>query len=708
MLFSARFVVVAAVLATLVASSGCPEQQELPPPPPPEQECELDLNVDTTGAQLVDPGTLVEAVLCPAFDQDYFAFDVDDAGTIVSITLSMATTITNVEPAYRIVKEDGSASGAPTAFSAQDPDTNRPTRFTAAHRIEEPGRYYVIVFERSGADDGFDIVNPYTLDIELAADPDTNEPNNDDATATIVPGDGGAVTGQIGTTGDEDWYAVDVAAGAKILDVTIEANPDSSVAHTLAIVAADGVAEVAAGVVDDDETIAGVLSRRLRSRVVGGARAYVVVKAVGDAADLADTGRYELTIAVLDNPDANEGAGGNDTVETATRVNSGTQLTARLASTADQDTYRIAPGTFSPTSPGVLIVEVDVPGAVDPLVFRPQVTVLGEDVEADSTACVAGCAACDQNVCKIARLQRFVRGPGFRTAYPLRSNREVIVIVNEFGDDAFTADDYTIRFEVIADPDPGERGDDFLIPNLEFAGFANGADLRRQFNESTPRARVLSTSYPAVCTGGVDDGDDCLPLVDVPEPIAGIPEPLTHTVDCSVAGAGAQTVTATGRLSYEGDRDYFAVDVPDEGYWALDFRKTASGVASTPVELAMFVHTSKVIANTLEADETLSSCIDTTDCPTGSICVDGACWAERTDNPTFSNQVFPRGDECAFVSVDDRGNRPLIIEVTDNGINDFDPDLTYTFQLTIRCGCPDSCEVGGGLTTRCQGVPPPG
>ena len=704
-------VIVPVVVGFCVAVAGCDPEKVPPLPPPPAAQCELDLNVDTAGATAVTAGTAVDGILCPAFDQDYFAFDVDTAGTIVSISLSMATRITPLDPAYRIVKDNGAAEGEGTPFFAEDPDeANQQTDFTASHRIEVPGRYYVVVFDARAADDAFDVANPYTVTVELVTDPDQNEPNNDGDAASIVAIDGSVITGAVATIGDEDWYAIDVAAGARIVDALVTANVDSAVVHEAVLIAADGTSEVLGGLVDVvDEDDDAVVSRRLRSRVAGGARSYLVVRdRDGSRSDLSATGAYTVTIRVLDNPDVNEGATGNDDVTTATRVASGAELTASLASTADQDVYRIAPGTFSAAAPGVLIVEVEV-AAVDVTVFRPQLTILGEDPERDAPgqACVAGCAACDQSVCKNARLQRFIRGPGFRTAYPLRSNKEVVVLLNEFGDDAFQLSSYTIRFEVIRDPDVGERGDDFLIANLEFAGFANGADLARQFEESTPRARPLTTTFPAVCTGEAGDSVGCLPIIAVPAPIDGIDPDLTTTVDCSAAGAGDQTVTASGRLSYDGDRDYFRVDVPDEGYWALDFRYSATGPANTPVELAMFVHAGNVIANTLEAEQTQGGCRDSSECPVNSICVDNGCWAESTTNDTFSNRVFPASDECSFVSVADRGNRPLILEVTDNGINDFDTNLAYSFQLTIKCGCPTACNIGGGLADRCQGVSAP-
>jgi len=704
--FNAAMTMVAATaLATMTACP--PPEVEPPPPPPPDDECELDLNFDTTGAAVVgtDP---VSGVLCPAFDQDLFAFDVAAAGTIVTIDLSMATPLTRVNPAYRIVKDNGTAEGASTPFSGEDPSKSQgeATDFSASHRIEEPGRYFVLVSDARFVDDGFDIANPYTLGVTLTDDPDDNENNNTPATAAAVTA-GTPIVGQIATTDDQDWFVVSVPAGAKLLDLQLSAATDTGIEHEVVIFEADGQTQIIGTLASDNGPVVGSSSLRLRTRVAGGAETLILVRdKTGDNATLEAGNSYTLTATVIDNPDLNETPAGNDTVATATTVTSGTQLQASLASTADQDIYRIRPpANASRANPSVLIISIDIPG-VDVRTFRPQVSVLAVDPEAaaNQQGCRAACAACDQNVCKDARLQRFIAGGTYQTAVSLRDARDLLVAVNEFGDDAFQdGAGYTIRFEVVADPDPDE-GDDVLIPNLEFAGFANDEDLERQFQDSKARARVLATTFPPVCTG-TGDPVGCLPLVDVPTPIPGVPAEFTKTVDCSAPGAGDQTVVASGRLTFEGDRDYFRIDVPAEGYWGLDFNYRLTGAATTPVELTLFVRADDgLIANTLEAEQTLPTCLDTVDCPAGSICVDEACWADGDGNATFASRTFPAAGECAFVSVVDRGDRPIYLEVTDNGINDFDIDVAYSFSMTVRCGCPTSCNRGAG---NCQGVAAP-
>jgi hypothetical protein len=694
-----------------------------PPPPPPDEEngeCALDLNQDTTGAEAIVPGTPATGLLCPQFDQDLFAFDVATPGVIVQLTLSMDTAQTRVNPAYRILKDDGTATGAPTPFSGEDPQKSQgePTNFTAAHRLPDVGRYYVLVSDARFVDETFDVVNPYALRINLVPDPDVQEPNGNDATATVVAS-GTSVTAQLATVGDEDWYAIDVPAGAQVLDVVVDGNADSGVNVVATLVAADGQTELLGAPLQAPTPPTGRVGARLRSRVVGGERTYVVIKdddGVDSQLDPA-LGGYTVTFTVLGNPDANEGDSGNDDPATATSAGNGTTLVAALATTADQDLYRVDGGSSSRNAPKVLVVELDWQGPIDARTFQPQVTVLGVDPEVDNRACNAACAFCDEALCKTARLQRFVDKASFQTAFPLRDGSDALVLVNEVGDDAFQDGvGYTIRFTVIDDPDPGERGDDFLIPNLEFAGFANGDDLDRQLQRSRERARVLGTAYPAVCADGADPVvEQCLPLEAVPDPVPGINEDATQVIDCDNPNAAPVQLTATGRLTYEGDRDYFRLDLPPRGYFALDFDYALSGSSTTPLELALFVYNARgnrPIANTLEATQTQGSCLASFECPAGSICVDGACWSESDDNPTFAAHAFPEGGECSFVSpfdspFDATTPQPFLLEVVDNGINDFDTDVTYSFTVDVRCGCPVACNPGTPANNRCQGVADP-
>ncbi len=740
--FQARFVVVAAVAA---AGVGCDPPPSVDDAGIEDQACELDLNFDTTGAETPPAGAAGHGILCPSFDVDLWAFEAA-AGDIVTLHITMPVgSITAVNPAYKIIKDNGTPDGEPTSFSGEDParvNNADPTDFTAAHRIETAGRYYVAIQDARFVENGFDIVNEYGIEISLQPDPDANEPNNNEATAT--PEAAGTFTGQIATTGDEDWYAVTVPAGAQIVDVTVTAvgdrdgtdgadgdeDADSGVDHVVRLVAADGQTDLLAAplvqprLANGDLDPAAPVTARLRVRAPGGATAYVVIADDdGEQSQLdAALGAYTVTLTVVANPDVNEGAGANDDAVTATVIASGAQLDAVIATEADQDFYKIAAGAgTTQANPKVLVLTIETNAAISDA-YQPQVTILGVDPETDNQACNASCAVCDANKCKEPRLQRFIDSATFRTAYPLRDTQAVFVVVNEANDDAFEeGTGYSIRAEVIDDPDPGEAGDDFLIANLEFAGFANGDDLAAQYDNSIDRARVLSTDYLPTCDDDAVAGDvTCLDLAPVPEPIAlgGFPADKRIAADCSDPGMGPRSVTATGRLSYEGDRDYFKIDgLPTRAYFALNLTYAATGAGQTPVELALFVHNANgtVISNTLEAQQTKSGCLSTEDspgddvdtgCPDGSICVDTNCWQESDTNATFNSHVFPdSADECSFISNFDEP--PYFLEVVDNGINDFDPNVTYTIDVDILCGCPAECNVGGGLETRCQGMPDP-
>ena len=712
-------------IVIVVTLTGCPPPVVEPPPrSAPEAQCALDTNFDSSGAAVLTPGTASTGILCPAFDRDFFAVDVEADETILQVTVSMTTGLTAASPAYKIVKDDGSLEGVPTPFAAEDATASREAvNYSVSHRLDTAGRYFVIMQDARFVEDGFDIVNPYSLTVALLPDPDLNEPNNRDDVAT--PQIVGTFSGQIATTGDEDWYVVDVPAGAQIVDVTVSASADSGVAHVASIFGADGLTELLAAPLVSS-LVAGTVDVRLRARADGSQQAFIVVRdATGDLSQIDPAlGTYTVVLNLVSNPDLNEGVLGNDDMSRATPISSGTQVNADLATIADQDFYRITvPAGTTRQDPKVLIITLEFDGVLDPLIFQPQVLVRGVDPEvgAQQQACGGECAArdCDGTQCKSERLARFVDKQVFSTGYPLRDAESVLVAVNEFGDDGFQEGlGYRLSVEIIDDADPGEDGDDFLIPNLEFAGFSNGEDLRNQYEQSQDRARELATRYPELCD---DDGlpTGCLPLVDVPEPIAGLDDPTKKiVVDCAAPGAGPTSVTATGRLSYEGDRDYFSINLPAQAYFALNLSYSATGVGSTPVELAVFVHNSEgqVISNTLEATETTpvqsvppgerGNCVSARECNDTSICVDGNCWSESDTNPTFGSHTFPgAGGECSFISPFD--SPPYILEVVDNGINDFDPNLTYSFTVDILCGCPDACEVGGGLQTRCQGVPDP-
>ncbi len=724
----------AAALFVLVAAApgaGCT-------PPPlagddagPGVQCEVDTNLDVDSADELTAGAQVDGFLCPTRDTDYYAFGVPDDRSIVVVHLWMDAAITAVEPGYTVLREDGSAVDDEVHDAVHS--AGEPPDVTASHRIDVAGAYLLRVRDIEGLDNVLDVENPYHLQVDVIANPDDAEPNDDTATATATPP--GDASGVLATTGDEDWFAVPVESPGQILDVRASAPAPadgSGLKLELELYAPDGITVIdtqslLVDPLDDTQVIA-----RIRAPASGTAGTTYYVRVHDDddldADVLEAVSGYALNVALIPDPDANEGAARNDTPATATTATSGTPISAAISTRDDQDVYRVtaAAGTTR-ANPSVLLVEVAFTGTLPPA-LAPQVLVLGldpETVDADLDLCNATCDVCipyGAGRCGEARLQRFVDVSGFKTAYAVRDTRPLFVTVNDVGDDAFQeADGYTITMTLIDDPDPGEDGDDFLIPNLENAGYANEGDLNDQIDESKPRARALGTGgIPPACPSDPDTGApvdqgtdagvaaDCLPIVAVPTQSGA---QRGYTVQC---GGASGDFVAKGRISYEGDRDWFRIDLPYEGYWALDFSYDQS--ATSPVELTFFVHTvGDLIANDLVPEQvpgTPSPCGVEADqqCPADSVCVDGRCWSESGANPAFTGRVFPEASqgECAYVHVnDDRQDedlRPLFIEVTDNGINDFDVEMEYTIRLSVGCGCPAACN---GSFNSCQGVPPP-
>jgi hypothetical protein len=755
----------ALALSSLIAT-GCPPED----PPPgndagPGDVCETDLLYDAEHTQAVSLGEEVSGYLCPAFDEDWYAFDVDSAGSVVTVHMWMDTQLTNVEPVFRILRGDGQ----PTELTGRHPNLSagEVVNYVASNRVDEAGSYILLVNDAEGLDDRLDIYNPYHFTIDVSPDPDGNEPNDDDTEATPTAS-GETETGLITTGDDEDWFAVTIEQDAQILDVTATAPQDMGVDLMLEAIGSDGVSLLQGVRLADDGT---QLTGRVRVGVAGSPGAQYYVRLYGESGNLANldpaTGTYSVTIDVSADPDAQEAGGRNDTSETATVVsNPGTPstFTGSLSAANDQDFFRIPPVTASPGNPSVLVVTVTADGASDDA-LQPQVRVLAHDPElTGSQLNTCPCAVMaspddplpteppqfclDQGAgngdrCGELRFQRVMQsGSTYSFGYPIRRQRAVYVSVNDFGDNDWQegADGYTIEFQVISDPDTGEAGDDYLIPNLETASYDNSDDIRNQREQSRPRARDLGNGgalpacpfpagAPGACdvggltamatqppadAGFIDGGPEagpiprdaggptlpaCQPVVDVPMPIAGSPQ-CPYYVACS---GQTYTFSGSGRLTYQGDRDWFTFNLPGAGYWGVDAAFTTS--ATTSVEPTFFMYGDGTLTGAwLEASNVQNGCADDAECPAGTNCIDNKCWEDIDNNPAQSAGVFPsEPDQCLFVHVND--SRPMYLEVVDNGINDFDPNMEYAFTLTVKCGCPASC--GGGQYDSCQGVAAP-
>lgn len=720
-------------------------------------QCEVDLSFprrDPTTAVDLAFDTEVQGTLCPAFDEDGYRFTVTDAGTVILVSLRMDTFITSVEPAYSVVRlSDTPCSveaddavvieqcGGPAfcvastcVYSAvgktRDPDKSGddplqgvPVDFTSASYLEVAGTYILIVEDGLNLSaEAFDNVNPYTLSVTAIAEPDGNEPNNTPAAATVVAS-GGTTQGIIATARDVDWYAIDAGGAGEIVDVELSAPADSGIEYDIRLYAADRITELQATTFTESATPGTLESRVRKSTTVNFDAAtladlqalglplnrfYLAIKDGGTDGDTDATldtalGLYTLNVTVLPDPDSHEDGTANEIPANAVAAASGNTLDASLASFSDNDFYRVN-AAASGADPDVLIVEVAFDGTLGDD-FQPQVRIITTNPEENTRPCSNGVCGAEEiclpdNTCGEVRHQRFIAQSPHRMAYPLRNNRPHFIVVNEFGDDSFQeSGGYTINFTVSDDTDPGEVGDDFLVPNLEEAGYQNQFDLRRQIQESKPRARVADTGFPPVCAD-TTPAAGCLDLEAVDNPVGFGFDP--ERVACSDTEAAAQTVVLTGRLTYEGDRDFFHLqNFPEKGYFGIEIDYSISG--ATPNEMAIFVHgQGTLIASTLRATEgaycgelacTADGCGPEV-CQDDEVCVDERCWSDGPSNAGGSFQFGPQSTNNECIVEGPLNEAPVHIEVVDNGLNDFDLNTSYTLTVTIRCGCPAECDTG--------------
>jgi|GEM_PF-1290766 len=716
--FRAASLLVASGLA-LTLAVGC--EEGAPPDPEPEPEgpaCETDLNYDADTAEDITLGEAKTGYLCPARDADLYRFVVGSDGSVVQVTLSLGTFLSPVEPVYSILNDDGT----PTGITGRHPDRSQgeAVNFTAAHSMSA-GTYLVRVADAEGFDENFDIDNEYSVTVEVTPNPDGNEPNDTPETATPITS-GTPASGLIGTTADVDWYAIPVEATGQVLDVTVTAPADTGVQYIAEVYDQTGLNLIDTRPlrpVDGDDTSE---AARIRVPANGAAGDHYYIRVHDDGDDdavLETTLTFSVDASVFANPDANEGATGNDDGLTATTVADGASATGVLATRGDQDYFRVDP--VSANHARVLLFTL----AFDNLEadLQPQVRVFSFDQERTTASpqCNDDCSICLAadfgSACGVVRLQRLLDGNTYQGAVAVRRpNDPHYIVVNELFDDQFQeAGSYTLSVEIVDDPDA--RADDYLLPVQDSGQGRTDAQLTRQFQESRTRALNISDTFMPSCEyipplddGGVAPVDDagvadggmvepemCLPTVAVPAPGPG--GQVGHTVDCN---GETYTSTARGRITYEGDRDFFRIDLPEAGYWGMTADYTVS--SATPVELTVFFRSGSngnLISSFLEAQQVGGNCQSSIECPDGATCIDGSCWQDTDSNPSI-NKSWPTAGECFYVHVNDE--RPIYIEVTDNGINDFDLDMEYTINVTARCGCPAECN---GNFEACQGVAPP-
>ncbi|MFH1807464.1 MAG: hypothetical protein ABIJ09_01870 [Pseudomonadota bacterium] len=351
-----------------------------------------------------------------------------------------------------------------------------------------------------------------------------------------------------------------------------------------------------------------------------------------------------------------------------------------------------------------------------------------------------------------ADANRVPRAAQARAGVAVRKAQPILVGVSLFQGQVFhDQQPYTIRFNLVPDPDTREPND--LPPALNReARYSSSAGAIRSCNASNfAIPQIGSYSGIPACTepslncamydGGSGDvcrydehnGGSCLPWDNNGTIDGGSVGSNPYTsLDCS--GAGTGSYTATGQLSFEGDRDYYSFNLPP-GDIEVNIDVTGSGASSTGIEPAVFVFTGsqgRLYASFVDADRanTVSTrpctdwhdccdnvfecdpsevpchnpsgnsgaglcqppeeCASHTDCPDSYLCIRERCFRDD-DSHALPNVTFgPDGGNCLVAPLCGEGN-PWIIEITDNGQNDFDLAMQYTMTVRWSCNCPDLC-----------------
>jgi hypothetical protein len=355
-------------------------------------------------------------------------------------------------------------------------------------------------------------------------------------------------------------------------------------------------------------------------------------------------GNYTLKLEVIPDPDEDERPLPlrNDTLATAMKVAPGATVHPALSTVGDVDNYMVTVGAADASSGRkILAVNVTLPPGTPVLGFQPVMAIWDQvlSIGSQSANCLEpagpgasrylckkpcgtgsrcqGAPGGDQQECMAAdpalpNNDRYCAEPHLlRTLkvqpdgsinqtlrYSLRAGRSPVIQLGDQLSDAYDERPFTVHATVIDDPDTHEP-DDLPPPLLAVGG--SGTDVRQR-DLSTFAHPSLNTGagYLPVCAvtpdadGGIADaGPNCLGRS--PNPDAG-GTPRRLPIDCG--NFDETTMTVTGYLAYEGDRDYYVFEIP-QGFYSLDLEYSfdpPSG-GTTPVELAAFVYTAGPLNN---------------------------------------------------------------------------------------------------------------
>lgn len=619
----------------------------------------------------LDPdGEPADGVICPTGDVDHYWFEIDTPGTILSVGLSNNVTMSPVDLCYKLLPPD---EDAPAIADRCDHDgMDGVTELAGSHYLASAGTYFIEVRDESGDDQ--DARNAYALEIAQVADPDANEPNNSSAEAT---GLAASAQGYLSFTGDQDWFAVQVAGVEQLMNVDLTTAEATPVDLRYTVYEPDGTTPINTGFNDNGQDGPTALHDILALGDPG--TYYVLIEDEGgDDADY--TVGYSLQISLRDDPDQRDRGASNDTPEQATAISSGVVVSdAYLASRADQDWYRIEAPGVSDTDPALLEIDVHFPGgaavdpAVDLIVGDPRTPCsAGDDCEVLNWTCGAG--SCSSAACRNAQCpsheclehEQRCRGAGFclpeggcgirhlvmhgpdwstsgtpshlHTVAPMYGDVYYILVRDFMGDDLDPDNAYSLTVTVRTEPDGNEQP-----PNGIYLPYATDEqdDDTRDWNRD-----------------------------------------LAVPINCSDDGTVIECGPISGYLSFRGDQDWFVLQgIPTEDEptpvdqslkvdYDLQYSYDFNGAAD------LFINYEFWLGGGLGGRPYSAF---NHEGPDSGIVGDG--------NPANGGA----DDDCAYLCGEYNSGRPIYLRVQHSDRKKWDYDNPYDLTVRVYRACPLEC-----------------
>ncbi len=416
--------------------------------------CSIEAPCALTSGVSSAPGDFI----APATDVDRYTITVAE-GQIIDVNVRMAAARSQVQ--LRGVLFDPSLDQAAQGQSNSGPSQTQ--MFSFQHVADQAGVWSLDVRDVGG--DDADTIRSYLVTITLIEQTDNNEPNDGPLEATPLT-EGVTATGQIASQDDEDWFTIDAPAG-KIMQ--IRATLPGTLSNEWELYSED----------DSTQPIASSSTGRPESNAnqnrPTGAGGTFLLRVFDRESKSSTESAYQLTVTLIDEPDAFELPLANDSRNRSTPLTLGQPVEGILASTSDLDFYTFEVVGARPGNAKVFSITLERLGEAETPV-ELQFAVLDSEGELFCPTFDDGCLA----------LRRFNDGSLVdvrchdnricRHGVPLTEEGTFYVRVNDFEDNEF---DESMRYRLTVD--------EVSLP----------ADDTENFNESAALPVPLVTSTAA-------------------------------------------------------------------------------------------------------------------------------------------------------------------------------------------------------------------